>query len=232
MEIQIKKAIKAGNSSAVILPRTWLNKEVRIELIKKNSETILMDVIGIAKKNIPLKSIIGIYLVGSYAREEEDKSSDIDVLIITDNIDKEIIREGIYNLLIISSDLLKQKLNQDLFPVGQMIKEAKPLFNSSYLNLIEVKATSRNTKWYLDTTEEKLRIIEEIIENLEKPQIQNSQRRTQRTNSLIHSTPLELKSLKKFPSEIENYSKSSIKKTGKEYLDDKIAYTLILRIRT
>ena len=31
MEAQIKRAVKAGNSSAVILPRAWLNKEVRVE---------------------------------------------------------------------------------------------------------------------------------------------------------------------------------------------------------
>jgi len=30
MEIEIKKAIRAGNSSAVILPRAWLSKEVRV----------------------------------------------------------------------------------------------------------------------------------------------------------------------------------------------------------
>ena len=35
MSVQIKKAVKAGNSSAVVLPRAWLNKEVKIELFKK-----------------------------------------------------------------------------------------------------------------------------------------------------------------------------------------------------
>ena len=29
MESKIKKTVKAGNSSAVILPRAWLNKNVR-----------------------------------------------------------------------------------------------------------------------------------------------------------------------------------------------------------
>ncbi len=37
------------------------------------------------------------------------------------------------------------------------------------------------------------------IESFEKPQIQNSLRRTQRTSSLIRSTPKELKSLMRFP---------------------------------
>lgn len=168
MEAKIKKTIKAGNSSAVILPRSWLNKEVRVELIKKTPEIILSDIISIVKKYIELGDIIGIYLIGSYARGEEDENSDIDILVITHDTDKEMINEGIYNILIISSELLKQKLNQDLFPVGQMIKEAKPILNSSYLDSIEIKITKRNIKWYLDTTEDKLKIISRVIDKMRK----------------------------------------------------------------
>ncbi len=164
MEIQIKKAVKSGNSSAVILPRAWLDKEVRVELIRKTSERILLDTLEILRKYLELKEIIGIYLTGSYARAEEDKNSDIDILVLTENIDREIINEGVYNILIISSGLLKQKLENDLFPVAQMIKEAEPLLNSEYLNLIEVEATKKNTKWYLDTTKNKLKIIKEVID--------------------------------------------------------------------
>ena len=168
MEIQVKKAIKAGNSSAVILPRAWLNKEVRIELVAKTSEIILKEVLDIAKNHIELSEIIGIYLVGSYARKEEDSSSDIDILIISDDSDKEIIKYGIYNILIISKELLKQKLNQDLLPIGQMIKEAKPLLNSNYINSIKVSVTKRNVKWYIKTTEDKLKIIRKSIDLAKK----------------------------------------------------------------
>jgi len=186
MEIQIKKAVKAGNSSAVILPRAWLNQEVRIELVKKTPEMILYDVLKIIKKYIDIKDIIGIYLVGSYARGEEEQDSDIDILVITSDVDREIIAEGKYNLLLMSSELLKQKLRQDLFPIGQMIREAKPILNSFYLDSIEAKITKENIKWYLDTTESKLKLIKKIIE----------------------------------------------KAKNQKYLSDKVAYTLILRIRT
>jgi len=188
MEVQIKRTVKAGNSSAVILPRAWLNKDVRIELIKKTPEVILSDVIQTVKKYIDLKEIIGIYLTGSYAREEEDENSDIDILIITNNDDREMIIEGIYNILIISSELLKQKLKKDLFPIGQMINEAKPLLNSNYINSIKIKITKDNVRWYLDTTEEKLKLIKKVIDKM--------------------------------------------KNIKKNYANDKLAYTLILRIRT
>ncbi|MFA5855868.1 MAG: nucleotidyltransferase domain-containing protein [Candidatus Pacearchaeota archaeon] len=186
MDVQIKKAIKAGNSSAVTLPRAWLNRDVRVELIKKTPETILLEVIKILNENIDLKDVIGIYLTGSYARNEETLESDIDILVITNKIDKEIINKGIYNILIISTELLYQKLDRDLFPIGQMIKEAKPLLNSEYLKSIEVKITNKNIKWYLETTKEKIILIKKILE----------------------------------------------KSKNLDILSDKIAYTLILRIRT
>lgn len=168
MQFQVKKTIKAGNSSAVILPRAWLNKEVRVELIKKPLEQMLHEVLTILNNRIQLESIIGIYLVGSYARGEEDKNSDIDILVITKGIDKEVINEGMYNILIISEELLTQKLIQDLFPIGQMIYEAEPLLNSNYLKLIKIEVTKENVKWYLDTTAEKLKIIGKYINKLEK----------------------------------------------------------------
>ena len=168
MEIQIKKAVKAGNSSAVILPRAWLNKEVRIELVKKSHESILIDTINIIKKYLSLESVIGIYLVGSYARGEEDENSDIDLLVVTSNIDKEIINEGIYNVSIISKELLKENLSRDLFPIGQMIKEAKPLLNYEYLNSINVEVTKNNIRWYVDTTQIKLDLIKKVLDKYKK----------------------------------------------------------------
>ena len=168
METQIKKTVKAGNSSAVILPKSWLDKEVRVELIKKTSEEILIDVIRITKKYIESSSIIGIYLTGSYARGEEDRDSDIDILIITKGIDKEMVNEGIYNILIISMELLRQKLEKDLLPVGPMIKEAKPLLNSNYLDPIKINIKKNNVEWYMNTTKDKLEIIEEVIKRAKK----------------------------------------------------------------
>ena len=44
-----------------------------------------------------------------------------------------------------------------------MIKEAKPLLNSNYLNLIKINVTKKNIKWYLDTTQDKVDLIEKVI---------------------------------------------------------------------
>ena len=102
MEIQIKKAVKSGNSSAVILPKSWMNKEVRVELVEKSPEKILSEVLNIVGNYLDLKKIIGVYLVGSYARGEEDEGSNIDILVLTDDLDRKMISKGEYNVLILS----------------------------------------------------------------------------------------------------------------------------------
>lgn len=168
MNVEIKKAIKAGNSSAVLLPRAWLNREVRVELVKKTPKIILQETISLLEKYIETNEIIGIYLVGSYARNEESKESDIDILVISSDTDKEMINEGIYNILIVSENLLKWKLENDLLPIGPMLREAKVLINSTYLNSIKIKVTKKNIEWYIDTTYEKLKLIKKALENTNK----------------------------------------------------------------
>lgn len=225
MQIQIKKTIKAGNSSAVILPRAWLDKEVRVELIKKPLEQMLCEVLTILNNHLKLESIIGVYLVGSYAREEEEEDSDIDVLVITKDIDKEVIHEGVYNILLISYKLIDQKLKKDLFPVGQMLKEAKPLLNSDYLNLIKIEVTKENVKWYLDTTEEKLKIIKKYLDKSEK--------RKYLSDRFAYTLILRIRTLEIIKKLIQNkkYSKKELIKIINQVSESKNAYERYLAVK-
>ncbi len=227
MEVQIKKAIKAGNSSAVILPRSWLNKEIRAEIVKKTPEIILLDVIQILREHIDLQTVIGIYLTGSYAREEESPDSDIDILVITSNIDMEMIKEGIYNILLVSKELLKQKSEQDLLPVGQMIKEAKPLLNFDYLDSIKIKVTKRNIRWYVNTTENKLKIVKEIIDIAKKKNMKHLH------NSVAYTLVLRIRTLYIINKLIknENYMKNNFIKLIKDISKGTNAYEKYLTIK-
>lgn len=168
METILRKTIKSGNASAVVLPKTWLNKKVRIDLIDKTPEIILHDVIDIVKSTIDLSEIIGIYLVGSYAREDQTYLSDIDILIISEKTNKELIKKENYEILIVSLDLLDYKLKENLLPIGTMLKEAKPLLNRNFLKKIKIVVTKRNINWYLKTTKDSLRIIKNSIDTIEK----------------------------------------------------------------
>lgn len=225
MEIHIKRTVKAGNSSAVILPRAWLNQEVRVELVKKTPDIILADTLKIIKDYIELKDIIGIYLVGSYARGEEDETSDIDILAITNNIDREMIKVSNYNLLLVSSELLNQKLKQDLLPIGQMVREAMPLLNASYLYSINVEVTRKNIQWYLDTTKDKLNLIKRIIDK-----INNSK---QIDNKLAYTLILRIRTLYIIKKIIENkpYSKNEFTKLINNISHGNNAYETYLDVK-
>ena len=79
MEI-LKTTTSWGNSAGVLLPREWKNKEVKVILIDRTLQ-IKKEIFDIL--NDYLSDIVGIYLVGSYARGEQIERSDVDVLVIT-----------------------------------------------------------------------------------------------------------------------------------------------------
>lgn len=223
MNIEIKRTVKAGNSSAVILPRAWLNKEVRVELVKKTPEKILQDTINIARRYIDVDKIVGIYLVGSYAREEENNDSDIDVLIISSDVDEEMIHDGIYNILILSEGLLRWKLKHDLLPIGAMLREAKPLINSSYLNTIRIKVTKKNIKWYINTTERKMQLIDRILRN----------NRGKINDSISYTLVLRIRTLYIIQKLVKNqvYSKNELIKLIAKISGSNDAYESYLRVK-
>jgi len=167
MEIISRKAIKSGNASAVVLPKSWLNKNVKVELVDKNKETILHDVLDIVKSHIDLSEIIGIYLVGSHARGDNEYASDVDILIISEKTDRELIKKEDYEILIVSLNLLNYKLNENLLPIGTMLKEAQPLLNNNFLKGITINVTKNNIKLYMETTEDRLKIIKSSIDRIE-----------------------------------------------------------------
>ena len=124
----IKQAFKLGNSAGVLLPIEWKDRKVVIKLIDKS---ISQEVFEILDERGLLKSVIGIFLAGSYARGEETESSDIDILIITDNVDKQI-KTGKYEIVLISKDKLEKSILKSLY-LASLINEAKAILNEHLL---------------------------------------------------------------------------------------------------
>ena len=157
----IRNVTKMGNSSHVVLPKEWLNGKARIELIEKPTN-INEDVLRILSPY--LKDILGIYLVGSYARGEETDGSDIDVLVITDNIDKRI-KEGKYELTLVSESNLDKSLKRNILPLLPMIMEAKAIMNKELLEKYKnTKINKKNTWWIIDLTKSSRKICKIAIE--------------------------------------------------------------------
>ena len=139
----VKPIVRVGNSAGVILPKEWLNGEARVTLLKK-PENPKEEILEIIKSYLP--SIIGLYLVGSYARGEQNEKSDIDVLGITTNINKSI-KNRKYDINLISKDTLDQNLKENILPLLPMLIEASPIINAELLNkYINVLPTKHNLR--------------------------------------------------------------------------------------
>ncbi len=157
----VRQIVRVGNSAGVILPKEWLNGKARIELIEKPLN-IRTDVLGILE--FYLEDVIGIYLAGSYARGEENKESDVDILVITRKTNKRI-NSGKYEITLISKDRMKNALEKNALPIIPMLLEAKTLLNEELIeNYRKESALNRtNLKSRIELCKSALAIDREMI---------------------------------------------------------------------
>lgn len=159
--VLIKSVIRVGNSSGVLVPKEWMNGSAKVELIVKPIN-IKKDILEILSPH--LEDIIGIYLTGSYARGEQTKESDIDVLVVTNNLSKRI-KINRYEILLIPKKEIDIALKNNALPLIPMLMEAKVIINEDYLKSIEnQKISKRNIKWNMDMIKSALKIDKKLIE--------------------------------------------------------------------
>jgi len=157
----VKFVVRVGNSGGVLVPKDWINGMAHVELVKKPAN-ILGEVIGMLGSK--LEDTIGIYLVGSYARNEQKDGSDIDVLVITNKTEAKLEKRN-YNIIIVSKAKLEKMLGENILPLLPMIKEAKPLLNSDLIEEYKnTKLTKKNLRFHIETTKTALKVIKEAIE--------------------------------------------------------------------
>lgn len=157
----VRTTIRLGNSAGVLLPKEWLNTEVKVVLQPLNIEK---DVIQILLGEDLLKDVLGAYVVGSYARKEQTIDSDIDILIITINTNKRI-KNGKYDILLISKESLEKQLKTNVLPLLPMILESRSIINNSLADSYKKTAlTEKNLKWHLETTRSAMKLVEKDIE--------------------------------------------------------------------
>lgn len=136
--IEMREARRWGNSCGVLVPREWLGKQVQVilvdrtEEIKKESFEILSPY---------LEDLCGIYLVGSYARNEQTPDSDIDIIAVSSST-KKVITSGKYNIQIFTLNGLKNTIKHYPSTIFPSILEAKAIMNKELLEelkSIEIK---------------------------------------------------------------------------------------------
>ncbi len=161
----IKNTIRVGNSAGVLLPKEFLNTQVKVVLQPLNVEK---DILEILLKEDILKSILGAYLIGSYARKEQTIESDVDVLVITDKINKRIER-GKYEIICLSKEDVEKELKENALPILPMMVEAKTIMNEGLIkDYVNCPLTKKNLKWHIDTTKSAMRVVKEYIKLAEE----------------------------------------------------------------
>lgn len=159
----IKKPFKIGNSMAVLIPKKWENEKIIVKPLKKS---ITKEVIEILTDNDILSEIKGLYLTGSYAREEQTENSDIDIIAIT-NKKHGIIRERNYEISIIPEKNLLKSISKDLY-LFTSIKDAIPLINNEQLEIYKKIKQKININKLLNEIESTLIINKSMIESCEE----------------------------------------------------------------
>ncbi len=144
MENIVKQTREVGTSAGVLLPRSWLNKQVVVTLYKPSLEKISKDIFEIIFKHNLNEEAIGIYLFGSYSRGDFDFHSDIDILIITKNTNK-LINYNNYEIILVSEDSFAKNSPKNLTYLS-ILREIKVIFNKNLIEKYQKKEHEFNTK--------------------------------------------------------------------------------------
>lgn len=160
MESRItRKVTGIGNGAHIFAPKEWLNEEVIIMRVpRKNPKE---EILKLIYPN--LDKIIAVFLFGSYARNEQEKESDIDVFIVASEKFK-IITKNIDMVIVPENKLeVAKKLNPILF--YSMLQETIPILNSSYFEkLRREKINLRYFKDFLKDTKSSIKSNKELME--------------------------------------------------------------------
>lgn len=160
----IKTVVKSGNGGAVWVPKDWLGEEVVVILPEKPKLELREKIVHLLEPY--LKDIISVGIYGSYARNEQTKDSDVDVLVITK--DKSIklgFKEEKLDIVSFPIDKFRIAIQKHPTIYYQMVQEAEPLI-SAYVfeELKNAKIGKESFKNYLKETKEHIKSNRELLE--------------------------------------------------------------------
>lgn len=157
----IKQIVKVGNSAGVVLPKSWYGGRVEVKLIEKPSD-IKQDILKILEPY--LEDIQGVYLVGSYARGEQNKDSDVDIIAISSNVRKKIV-SGKYKIEIYPIKNVEETLKKHPIMFYPAFYESKAIINNSLLQKLKnIKLTQKSFKLFYEESRRVYAMDKELIE--------------------------------------------------------------------
>ncbi|MBI2655575.1 nucleotidyltransferase domain-containing protein [Candidatus Woesearchaeota archaeon] len=159
----VKTVVKSGNGGAVWVPKNWLGQEVVVILPENPKLKIKEKVIHLLEPY--LKDIVSVFIYGSYARHEETKESDIDVMVVTEKPIKISIKEPKLEITTFELEKFKKAIEKHPVMYYQIVQEAEPLINAHVLGYLRnIKIENKNFKDYLNETKEHAKSSKELLE--------------------------------------------------------------------
>jgi len=210
----IREVSEIGNGAHIFIPKEWVGSQVKVILIAKRLN-IKQDILKILEKY--LEDIIGVYLVGSYSRGEQEDKSDIDIIAISKTTKKEII-SGKYHISIATLDGIRKTLEAYPELILPRIMEAKVILNPQLLEeLSNYPVTKKSFKNFVEDTKSAIKMNSEFIKLDELDGI------NLKSKAIIYSIILRLRGvfLIKCILKKEKYSKKDFKRWVLKSLNEK-----------
>lgn len=158
---EVKEVRKWGNSGGISVPKELVGQLIKIT-IEPRTYKIKEEILEILYPY--LEDIIGIYLTGSYARNEQGEESDIDVIAISNSTNKSI-KTGKYNIEINKLEEIKGALKYHPIRILPRLKEARTIINKTLLeNLINIEITKESFNSFFKENKEMYIINKKQIE--------------------------------------------------------------------
>jgi len=158
----VKQTREVGTSAGVLLPRKWLNKQVVVTLFSPSREEIAREVLDILIKGGFNEETKGVYLYGSYARGDYDQESDIDVLVITQGVNK-LINDKNYEILLVSEENFSRDLATNLNYLS-ILKEIEVIVNKDLIERYSKRKNMLNINKILKEIERIIKINKDTVE--------------------------------------------------------------------
>lgn len=159
MEMLIRRTRELGTSAGVLLPKSWLNKNVAVQVILPAKEEIAREVMRMLIEKNLASDAKGVYLFGSYARGDPDFNSDIDILVLTNKTNR-IVKHENYEILLVSEENFSKRLSESLNFIS-FLKEAKTIFNDWLIEKYRHAGRKFDVQKHLKETEKILKINKE-----------------------------------------------------------------------
>ena len=159
-EIVRKRVGRCGTGAVAYAPKKWIGKEIILILPKEGEKSAEEKIMEVLKPH--LAKIEGIFLYGSYARNEQTKDSDIDVMVVATEPFK-AKAEGM-DFVVMNKEFLFEKIRDNPIEYYPMALEARPIFNGGLLDEIKkVKIEKEKLLWIEKSAGKPLRYSEELI---------------------------------------------------------------------